>query len=231
MPDFLSLPALETMRQPTVTDQVFQTLYRQVMTLEMRPGTRMSEAEVARRLGVSRQPVRDAFWRLSQLGFLQVRPQRATTVAPISIAAVREAKFIRTALEVETVRLAVLKLSAADLSDLADLLAEQAAMVAADDREAFHALDEEYHRQICERAGVGFTWTLIRAKKAHMDRVRFLSLTFGAASALEDHRAIQQALEARDSDGTVAAVRMHLGRIETILSRVQGTHGGLFAEE
>ena len=78
----VDLPSLETVRAPSAADQIFAALYRQVLTLELPPGSRLSEAEVARRMGVSRQPVRDAFWRLSQLGFLTIRPQRATTVSP-----------------------------------------------------------------------------------------------------------------------------------------------------
>ena len=67
---------VETARPPTVSDQVFEALYRQVVTLELPPGTRLSEVEVAQAAGVSRQPVRDAFWRLSQLG-LPDRPAAA----------------------------------------------------------------------------------------------------------------------------------------------------------
>ena len=56
--------------RPTATDLIFDSLYDRILTLDLPPGARMSEAEVARALGVSRQPVRDAFWRLSKLGFL-----------------------------------------------------------------------------------------------------------------------------------------------------------------
>ena len=115
----VDLPSLETVRAPSAADQIFAALYRQVVTLELPPGSRLSEAEVARRMGVSRQPVRDAFWRLSQLGFLTIRPQRATTVSPISERSVEQARFIRTALEVETVRLAVERRDEAALAALA----------------------------------------------------------------------------------------------------------------
>ena len=62
--------------------------------------------------------------------------------------------------------------------------------MAAGDRERFHALDDEFHRRICALAGHEFAWALIRENKAHMDRVRFLSLSFGAQAALDDHVAI-----------------------------------------
>jgi DNA-binding GntR family transcriptional regulator len=229
MDDTLRFRALETSRTPAVTDQVYDAIYDQVVTVELPPGTRISEADVARALGVSRQPVRDAFWRLSKLGFLTIRPQRATTVSPISEAAVLQARFVRTALEVETVRIAAATLGPADHARLAALLDAQAAAVAEHDRERFHGLDDEFHRLICELSGHGFAWALIREHKAHMDRVRFLSLAFGAEAALADHRVIVEALVAHDEEAAIAAMRIHLGRIAEIMDRVRAEGGVPFA--
>jgi DNA-binding GntR family transcriptional regulator len=231
VPVLFRLPALAPARPPTAADQIFEALYRQVMTLELPPGARLSEAEVAKGLGVSRQPVRDAFWRLSQLGFLLVRPQRATTVTRISRKAVLQARFIRTAIEIETLRVATERLGDADLAGLAALLDEQAQAVGAGDRERFHALDDEFHRQICQLSGLEFAWALVRENKAHMDRVRFLSLSHGAEAALEDHRVILAALTARDPAAAAQAMRTHLGRIEDIIARIGQTNADYFADE
>ena len=114
---------------------------------------------------------------------------------------------------------------------LDELIAAQAAAVAAEDREGFHALDDEFHRRICALDGHEFAWTLIREKKAHMDRVRFLSLSFGARQALDDHRAILAAMRTGDAEAAVAAMRTHLGRIEEILARIRVTHGEHFGSE
>ena len=64
-----NLPNLEARRLRTATDQVYEALYDRVVNLTLPPGSRLSEAEVASQMGVSRQPVRDAFYRLSRLGF------------------------------------------------------------------------------------------------------------------------------------------------------------------
>jgi DNA-binding GntR family transcriptional regulator len=210
---------------------VFEALYRQVVTLVLPPGTRLSEAEVARAAGVSRQPVRDAFWRLSQLGFLTIRPQRSTEVSAISERAVLQARFVRTALEIETVRVAVARFGAEEYAALDALIAAQTAAVAAEDREGFHALDDEFHRRICAMSGHEFAWSLIREHKAHMDRVRFLSLSFGAQTALDDHVEIVAAMKAGDVGAAVAAMRAHLGRIEDIIARIRLTHGAHFASD
>lgn len=102
MPRDLQLPLIEAVARPSVTDQIFDEMRRRILSLELPPGTKVSEVEVGKQMGVSRQPVRDAFYRLSQLGFLQIRPQRATTVSLISGEAVMRARFIRTAVEMET---------------------------------------------------------------------------------------------------------------------------------
>jgi DNA-binding GntR family transcriptional regulator len=218
------LPALGAVRAPSAADQVFSALYRRVLTLELPPGSRLSEAEVARRMGVSRQPVRDAFWRLSQLGFLTIRPQRATTVSPISERSVEQARFIRTALEVETVRLAAERCSGDALAALVRQLADQEVAVAADDRERFHGLDDQFHRMLCDAAGQGFVWSLIREHKAHMDRVRFISLAFSAEQALADHRLILNALTDGDATAAVAVMRRHLGRISDVIAVIRAEH-------
>ena len=225
------MPGLDAPRPPSAADQVFEALYDQVVTLALPPGARLSEVEVAKAAGVSRQPVRDAFWRLSQLGFLTIRPQRSTEVSAISEHAVRQARFVRTALEIETVRVAAERFGAAELASLDALVAEQAVAVAEGARERFHGLDDEFHRRICTLGGHEFAWALIRETKAHMDRVRFLSLSFGAQAALDDHVAILAAIRAGDAAAAVAAMRVHLGRIEDIMARIRVTHAGHFGPD
>jgi GntR family transcriptional regulator, rspAB operon transcriptional repressor len=225
----LSFRRLEALRVPSAADLVFDELYRQVVELELPPGTKLSEQEVARQMGISRQPVRDAFFRLSQLGLIQIRPQRATTVSRISEEAVLRARFVRTALETETARVAARVLSEADAADLGTLIARQAEAVAAGDRVGFHVLDDDFHQRICAASGHEFVWALIRENKAHMDRVRYLSLSFGAQSALDDHKRILASLEARDPERAAEEMRDHLSRIVDILAQIRCETPEIFA--
>ncbi|NKN38294.1 GntR family transcriptional regulator [Agrobacterium sp. a22-2] len=229
MADQLQLRTVESLRGPSVTELVFEHLYHQVVELELPPGTKLSEVEVAKQMGVSRQPVRDAFYRLSQLGFLLIRPQRATVVTHISEEGVHQARFIRTALEMETVRAASERLTTEQMDRLDALIARQQAAIDTGDKVLFHALDDDFHKQICDMSGHDFAWALIRESKAHMDRVRYLSLSFGAQSALDDHKAIMAALRSRDGDQAAASMRIHLSRIKTIISRIRESHGQHFA--
>ncbi|QYK42784.1 MAG: GntR family transcriptional regulator [Paracoccaceae bacterium] len=228
MPEPVALRMLEPIQRPSVADTVFDELHKQILNLELPPGARLSEVEVARALGVSRQPVRDAFYRLSKLGFLSIRPQRATTVSQISDAAVMQARFIRSAIEAETVRVACHRLTAEDMDALDRILDDQAAAVAARQPLVFHNLDDLFHREICARGGNAFAWDIIRENKAHMDRVRFLSLAFASQDAFDDHVRIMDALRVRDGDAAVAAMRAHLARIKDQIGRIRAEHEAYF---
>ena len=225
------LRTLEPLNRPSVADTVFDELHSQILLLELPPGTKMSEVEVAKALGVSRQPVRDAFYRLSKLGFLSIRPQRATLVSQISSTAVLQARFIRSALEAETVRTACQVLTDDDMAALDAIIEKQRQAVEARDPVSFHGYDDQFHKEICERAGLGFAWDIIRENKAHMDRVRFLSLSFASQDAFGDHLEIMQALRARDEEQAMHRMREHLSRIKQQIVRIRADHERYFADE
>lgn len=231
MPKSSPLRVLEPVSRPSVADSVFDELHRQILSLELSPGMKMSEVDVAEALGVSRQPVRDAFYRLSKLGFLSIRPQRATTVSLISEQAVMQARFIRAAIEMETVRAACEKLSDKDLDEMEALLDRQREACDADDALLFHSLDDQFHREICERSGLGFAWDIIRENKSHMDRVRLLSLPVDSGSAMADHILVLEALRKRDPDMAAQMMRDHLTLILSQIPRIRAEYGQYFEDE
>ena len=217
MPELSIAPLEQTTR--SATDLVFQNLYEAVISLKLLPGTKVSETEVAKQLQVSRQPVRDAFFRLSNLGFLLIRPQRATLITRISERAVLDAMFTRTALDVECMSEALTRLTAEDLDRLRANLDEHTATLDNPDPSAFHAADDAFHAIMCEIAGHPHAWTLIQSQKAHMDRVRYLTLSEGRrVQVLEEHAALIDALEAGDGALAEARLRAHLTDIRSVLA-------------
>ncbi|RVI35555.1 GntR family transcriptional regulator, partial [Sinorhizobium meliloti] len=87
-----------------VGPQVYRILREQIIQAELAPGARISEAEIARSLSISRQPVREAFIKLAEEGLVQVLPQRGTYVTRISTASVMDVRFVREAIEADIVR-------------------------------------------------------------------------------------------------------------------------------
>ena len=215
-------------QRQSAADRVYDRLHARILSLDLPPGARVSEAEVAAEAGVSRQPVRDAFYRLSKQGFLIIRPQVATTVSPISVRQVMQARFTRTALELEVIRSACRLLGPSDHAALQDLVEAQEAALR--DHALFHRLDDQFHRELAARSGQEHVWMLIRESKAHMDRVRFLSLTWTAGTALSEHKAILAAVVARDRDAAETEMRAHLSRIVDLVEMVREDRNDLFGE-
>lgn len=228
MPD-PSLSSLVAPASQSATDRVFDVIYEAVISLKLPPGTKITEIEVARQLDMSRQPVRDAFFRLSKLGFLSIRPQTATLITRISEQAVLDAVFVRTALEVECLRLAAERLTAADLVSLHTILSEQAQALDNPNPAVFHALDEQFHQTICEIAGHDHVWNLIQEQKAHMDRIRFLTLSQERRRrVLKEHTALVIAIEQGDVDAANAKLRAHLANIRTVLGDIRERYPDYF---
>ncbi len=213
------------------TEFVFETLYKAVVHLELPPGSRVSEAEVAERFQVSRQPVRDAFFRLANRGFLSIRPQRATMITKISQHEVLRAAFIRLALETACMKECILRITDADLAKLRDHLARQAEIVAQQDSRAFHDSDEAFHALLCDIAGQPGVWQLIQEQKGHMDRARFLSLSFNQEAALGEHVALVDALATGDSAVILSRLESHLTKIRTHLPMIRQAHAQYFEDE
>jgi DNA-binding GntR family transcriptional regulator len=213
-----------------VAPQVLRLLREAIVRGELLPGTALSEAEIARRFGISRQPVREAFIKLQEAGLLSIRPQRGTVVQRISLDAVFDARFVREAVEVAVVRAAAEARPPGLDRRLADLIAAQQDAAEAGDAPGFLRLDEGFHRAMAEAIGRSFAWTALEGIKSQMDRVRFLS--FEGATPLPElirqHRAIGRAIAAGDPDKAEAAIRAHLREILASLPRIAETHPDFF---
>ncbi|GLQ33989.1 GntR family transcriptional regulator [Amylibacter marinus] len=226
-----NLSSLPVPKPVTATDQVFDALYAALVSLELPPGAKISEVEISKQMGVSRQPVRDAFYRLSELGFIKIRPQRATMVTGISAKAVEDARFIRTGIEVECLRVAIERINESQIAELTQIIRHQEQAVASSEKLVFHELDDQFHQTICRIAGHAGAWNIIRDQKIHMERLRFLSLESHAPSALADHQKILKFIQQRDCVGAEKMLRVHLMRIIPFLKEVQISHAQHFESE
>jgi DNA-binding GntR family transcriptional regulator len=215
-----------------IARQVARALRHAVVTMRIKPGEMLSEQEIATKLGVSRQPVREAFIKLREAGLVRILPQRGTLVVKISPAAVEDARFIREAVECAVAREAAQHIPRNTLSRLSNNLARQRRAARAKDAEAFFALDEEFHRLLAEGARRPSAWRIVEDVKPQMDRVRFLSMPDAASMKvlIEQHEAIAEALKQGDSNAAEMAMRAHLNEILRSLPRVLEQHLDLFED-
>lgn len=223
----------ETLPDGNVRQRLYQVLRQSIIRMLLAPGQALSEKEIAGIFGVSRQPVREAFIRLSESGLLDIRPQRGTYVVHISQAAVMEARFVREAIEVAVVRSAAERgLSDATIDKLYDLVERQQRCTSPQAHDRFYLLDEAFHRTLALGAGHDAAWQVIQEVKAQLDRVRYLSVpdTTPLPRLIDQHRCILEAIVARNADGAERAMQAHmreiLGSLPNLMQRFPGMFEG-----
>lgn len=214
----------------TSVDEIFEFLYEDIHSLRLRPGDRISEAEVAAQFGVSRQPVRDAFTRLANLDLLVIRPQRATEVKRFSLREIEKSRFVRAAVEAEVLRRAAVCCDAAGAAKLDAALAEQRKALQKNDYQRFGALDYEFHRTLSEVAEVEMAFEVISAEKAKVDRLCLLSLSqeLRMPQLITDHEAIADAVKKGDAEKAVDMMQLHLSRLDGTIEAIFETNTDYF---
>ncbi|HKF63698.1 MAG TPA: GntR family transcriptional regulator [Dongiaceae bacterium] len=217
-------------RSTPIPDQVYRLLRQAILSLAMPPGAVIVEKEITERLGISRTPVRDAIRQLADERLVDIKPQSGTHVALIDRHQLEQGRLIRRALEVEGIKLATLNVGEAALERLEDLIALQERSAARGRHVEFIAQDDAFHRAISELSGYERFWPTINRSKAHLDRVRYLSLPLPqhASKAIAQHRAILKALASGEPERAAKAMTHHLDDAYDRLSLVLKKHAEMF---
>ena len=217
--------------QGSAAQRIEGELRRSIIALEVLPGTRLSEQDIAERHGVSRQPVREALIGLARTRLVEIQPQRGTVVVKISVRKMMEARFVREAIESAVVRRACSSFDRQTRERIDDLLGMQEDAARRDDHTSFRRFDELFPIALAEGAGCPLAWEAVQDIKAHMDRVCQLTLP-GADAMLpliEQHRTIVAAIDACDEDAAASEMRRHLMEILRALPRLEAEHPELFS--
>lgn len=214
----------------SLTDRVYDTVLSMILTLELKPHERLSEAQFSKELGVSRTPVREAFLRLENLGFLDIVPQSGTVVAPMRATEFGKSQFMREAFELALVRRAI---ELEDNSDLCRALERQLKLqqVHAElgDETLFFESDEEFHKAIAMHCELPDVWPEVQRVKMHMDRFRYVVRSQHEMPAvLEQHRKIAEAICSRHEDEALSAMTEHLRRANHLIEGAAKRHPEYF---
>jgi GntR family transcriptional regulator, rspAB operon transcriptional repressor len=215
----------------SVARQIERQLRASIISMELPPGTRLSETVFAAKFGVSRQPVREAMIALARADLVSILPQRGTTVVRISADRMMQARFIREQIEAGVARRACeIQVSDTDLHMLDQLIRRQADALARGDIDGFKIADERFHQNLARVAGLELAWQTIGDIKAHLDRVCHLTLTNAQAMKplIGQHRNILDAVASRDADAAEQAMRFHLTEILRALPIVMAERADLF---
>lgn len=204
---------LERFANESARDYALRVIKENMVSLELKPGSTVSDKELASFLSLSRTPVREALLELAKIKAIEIYPQRGSRVALIDYAMVEEARFMRNVLECAVVKLLCEMDQELSFAELEENLALQEFYLKNRSPKRLWELDNAFHRGLFLAAGKAETYRLMDSMMIHFDRVRNLSLlAVRDLKTVEDHKEILKQIQKRDARAAEAAMELHLNR-------------------
>lgn len=203
------------LRRPArLGDAIYAALFERIMSLEVTPGERISVDAVARELGVSQTPIREALARLEAEGLVRKTPLVGYSATPrLTRRELADLHEMRLQLEPLAARKCAALMGDAVIDQLEALCAEMGALTDRAGLEAsaqFAQLDMAFHDQIAVSAGNVLIAEALARLHTHVHLFRLLDEARVPAAAHAEHAALVAAIRGRDGDAAEAAMRSHI---------------------
>lgn len=198
--------------------QIYSILSREIVYLELKPGDKLYESEIAKRFNVSRTPIRDVFQKLEQDGLIEVYPQRGSFVSKLSLDGITDIIYIRSLVEKHVFEEYMNLATALDISKLdvivqeAEKLADEISSNSMNLRKKIFELDFYLYETIYTRVGRKSVFDLLNSSNPSFFRYRFfafLSAKEDIKSYLSIDRDIISALISQDKDAINDCIERH----------------------
>lgn len=194
-----------------LSDKVRDFLIEAILSGEFQPGERIVESSLARRLGVSQAPVREAMRDLVLMGFLQVEPYKGTSVRRLSAEDLHEVYTVRAALESLAARQAAARLSESTVNTLQHLLEEMIEAGRNQDFSKMTRLDTEFHETIVSASGNQLLYRLWQALRFGVWTIITAKISsFNLEELALRHRDLLEVLKTQDPDQAFRAMKQHI---------------------
>lgn len=207
-------PETPAAKKPNYRHSIYEAIKTQIIDLSFAPGTLLSENQLAASLGVSRTPIREALLLLNRNKLVEIVSKKGTFTTLVDISLVREAQFLREALEISALQSLSYPLNPQQVETIKTNLEQQKIVAAKKNPNEFFPIDEEFHQQLMALSGHENLWSSIREAKVHLDRARMIG--FKATPPLEyycQHRDIFYAVQTGDIAQASQLLARHLRRI------------------
>ena len=216
----MTVTMIRPLQRPVPLRQsVYDALIDLIVSGELLPGQHMVETDLARQLGVSRQPIREALHRMEAEGWVDLRPSQGAFVHVPTDSEVDELLDVRALLEAETARLAARSPNAGQLARLREICRQGEAAADADDFTAAVAANSFFHAEV---AAIGGNAVLAELADIVGRRVQWYYRMVAPArghGSWTEHAELIEAIEAGDAERAEAVARKHTERTRAAYHR------------
>jgi len=178
-------------RNATLRESIADSVREAIIQGALKPGTKLSEPELAKQFGISRTPIREAFRQLDSEGFLKIIPRRGARVVPLTEKDVVEFYEVKAVLEGHAARLAMPRLTVSDLNKMEHLNNEMERFHREGDFKGVFKLHNDFHEVFLRACGNEYLYQLLQMLISKFQRFRMLlSLTGRSEGSIAQHREI-----------------------------------------
>jgi DNA-binding GntR family transcriptional regulator len=196
----------------TLAERVYVTIKEAILELRLKPGTPLVEDDLARQLGTSKTPVRDALMALERDGLVEKIPYKGTHVADVTLRDAREIFELRAVLEGLAARQATLVIKRQEVAEAERLLDLADAALARGDLNAASDYGNQFHRLLHERADNRRLMPILEGLEEQFARIRRMSASVSGRlqKSADEHRGVLAALHTGDPAQVEHAMRHHM---------------------
>ncbi len=196
----------------SIREKIYHHLKDEILKGKISPSATLVETQIAKRIGISRTPTREALHFLEKEGLLELIPRVGYRVRQIDWDEVIEICEIRKSLEILAARWAIKRISSEEIQAFRGNLNNSEMMIKSEDMSSFIDLDAEFHELLARASGSQRLLKLILAHRNDMLRYRIKSLhrTDTASIAVSGHRRIFECLVEKDETGVKSAIKDHI---------------------
>jgi DNA-binding GntR family transcriptional regulator len=192
-----------------------------IISLDLEPGSLISETDLMARLGFSRTPIREALRSLAAEKLVQVFPRRGMFVTSVDVQNLTALSEVRAVLEIKAASLAAQRSTASDKEVTIALIAEIDAIKGHPDMATLIQLDQRIHNHIYQCAHNQFLESTLDQYYSHALRIWFMALdrVDDLTEAIIEHRALLKAIRDNDEKAAARAMQDHIEGFETSIRK------------
>ena len=201
-----------TLTPKALYEEVAEQLRQRIFRRELEPGSWIDELKIAEEFGISRTPLREALKVLAAEGLVTMKVRRGAYVTEMSEKDLRDVYHLLSLLESDAAGVVAERATPEQQQTLRDLHAELES--AAGNREAFFSVNERFHMALLDMADNRWRSQMVAdlRKVMKLNRHNSLFKQGRIEDSLNEHRAILDAMLARDPEGTRRAMQAHFAQ-------------------
>ena len=201
-----------TLTPRALYEEVAEQLRQRIFRRELEPGSWIDELKIAEEFGISRTPLREALKVLAAEGLVTMKVRRGAYVTEMSEKDLRDVYHLLSLLESDAAGVVAERATPEQQQTLRDLHAELES--AAGNREAFFSVNERFHMALLDMADNRWRSQMVAdlRKVMKLNRHNSMFKQGRIEDSLSEHRAILDAMLARDAEGTRRAMQAHFAQ-------------------